>query len=54
MNAAMNDWGPTPLPANWEAIRNQWLGAHNRDFYVNFVISLLVLWGIISFGSGLA
>lgn len=45
MNAGMNAWDPAHLPANWEIVRSQWLGAHNRNFYVNVAISVLVFLG---------
>lgn len=45
MNATMNAWDPTHLPADWKTVRDEWLGAHNRNFYVNVIIAVLVFTG---------
>lgn len=49
MNAGMNAWDLAHLPANWAAVRDKWLGAHNRNFYVNVAISVLVFMGCYSY-----
>ena len=49
MNAAMNAWDPTHLPADWTAVRDAWLGAHSRNFYVNVAISVLIFAGCYSY-----
>lgn len=45
MNAAMNAWNPDHLPANWQAVRDEWLGGHARNFFFNTAFSVLVFMG---------
>ena len=40
LNPVMNAWNPDQLPANWEAIRDQWLGYHQRNTPLHFIIAI--------------
>lgn len=44
-NVAMNAWNPDSLPANWQAVRDEWLGGHERNFFFNTAYSVLVFMG---------
>ncbi|GAB3642030.1 hypothetical protein [Spirosoma arcticum] len=45
MNAGMNAWNPDHLPANWQVVRDEWLGGHERNFFFNTAYSVLVFIG---------
>lgn len=45
MNGSMNAWNPDQFPANWQAVRDEWLGGHARNFFFNTASSILVFMG---------
>lgn len=44
-NAGMNDWDPDRLPADWQSIRDEWLGGHTRNFFFHTAYAILVFMG---------
>lgn len=45
MNADMNAWDPDHPPSNWQTVRDEWLGGHERNFYFNTTYSVLIFMG---------
>jgi glucan phosphoethanolaminetransferase (alkaline phosphatase superfamily) len=45
MNAEMNAWNPDNLPANWNEMRNEWLGYHARNRPFNLIHSICLFLG---------
>jgi hypothetical protein len=45
MNAEMNAWNPDNLPTNWNEMRNEWLGYHDRNRPFNLIHSICLFSG---------
>ena len=53
MNASMNAWNPDQLPANWQAVRDEWLVAMPETSFSIPLFQYWSLWAVISTGPGL-
>jgi hypothetical protein len=45
LNPEMNAWNPDALPANWQAVRDEWLSGHARNWYTNTASSIATFLG---------